>query len=50
MAEIKITVEGYKCERCGYEWVKRKEEKPRVCPKCHSPYWDIPRKQKGRKK
>ena len=26
-------------------WVPRREEKPRVCPKCKSPYWDKPRKK-----
>jgi hypothetical protein len=28
MAKMKITVDGYKCERCGHEWVKRKEKEP----------------------
>ena len=28
-----------KCERCGYEWNPRKSN-VRVCPGCHSPYWD----------
>lgn len=44
MARVKI--EGYKCERCGHIWAPRavREEKPRVCPKCKSPYWDVPRR------
>lgn len=47
MAEIKITIKGYKCERCGHEWIPRnKEEKPIICPKCKSPYWDKPKKSK----
>ncbi len=34
-----------RCERCGHEWVPRqKDEEPRVCPKCKSPYWDTARK------
>ena len=42
----KILLEGYKCERCGHEWVPRsKKEYPNVCPKCKSPYWDKPRKK-----
>jgi predicted Zn-ribbon and HTH transcriptional regulator len=46
MARVKITLEGFKCERCGHEWVKRgKHGNPRVCPKCKSPYWDVPRKE-----
>ena len=46
MARVPITVMGYRCERCGHEWVPRRDVdiEPRVCPKCHSPYWDRPRK------
>ncbi len=45
MAEkVKIVVEGYKCERCGYEWVPKKA-RVRVCPKCHSAYWDAKKKR-----
>ncbi len=45
MAKIQITLDGYKCERCTYEWVARKKDYPRVCPACKSPYWDKPRKK-----
>ena len=39
------TFEGFGCERCGHEWVPRnKDQPPRVCPKCKSPYWDRPRR------
>jgi len=41
MANIKL--KGYRCERCGHEWFPRNDEKPRVCPKCKSPYWDKPK-------
>lgn len=27
--------------RCGHIWVPRKKVVV-VCPKCHSPYWDVP--------
>ena len=30
------------CQRCEHEWVPRKSE-IKVCPKCKSPYWNIPR-------
>ncbi len=33
------------CLRCGHIWIRRKEE-VRVCPKCHSPYFDKPKKEK----
>lgn len=30
-----------KCLRCGNEW-QPKVAKPKVCPRCHSPYWNRP--------
>lgn len=39
-----------KCLRCGHEWFQRTEDKPRVCPGCHSVYWDKARKVKEEKK
>lgn len=45
MAKIKI--DAYKCERCGHIWVPRDEDKePKVCPKCKSPYWNTPKKNR----
>ncbi len=41
----KVRLSGYRCERCGHEWVPRdKDQEPRVCPKCKSPYWNTPRR------
>jgi len=44
MGKVEIILEGYKCERCSHKWVPRKksgeDDKPIVCPKCKSPYWD----------
>jgi len=53
MGEIKLS--GYICERCSHVWVPRSmgkasSKKPLVCPKCKSPYWNIPRKNKNRGK
>ena len=45
MQKVKITVDGWRCSRCGHEWVPRNEAPPRVCPKCKSPYWDRERRQ-----
>lgn len=43
MAKVKIAVMGYRCERCGHEWIPRKKlETPRICPRCKSAYWDRP--------
>jgi predicted Zn-ribbon and HTH transcriptional regulator len=47
--KVKIEVEGYKCERCGHEWIPRSKGEPAVCPECKSPYWNKPRKR-GKKK
>ena len=30
----------YSCLRCGHEW-SSKQDRPRVCPKCKTPYWDV---------
>lgn len=48
MAKIKITLDGYRCERCGHEWIPRTKKKvdPIICPNCKSPYWNTPRKNK----
>lgn len=45
MCKIKIEVEGYKCLRCGYEWIPRKNETPVRCAKCKNPYWNRPKKE-----
>jgi len=40
----------YECKRCGHIWRNRARSDrrarilPRACPKCHSMYWDEPRK------
>jgi DNA-directed RNA polymerase subunit RPC12/RpoP len=44
MGRIPITVMGYRCERCDHEWIPNSDREPQVCPKCHSPYWNRPRK------
>lgn len=38
-----------KCERCGHEWLRRKESisKVRMCPKCKSAWWDTPKVKKN---
>ena len=44
MGEMKIEVTAYSCDRCEHQWLPREEDKPIICPKCKSPYWNIPRK------
>ena len=45
MARIKI--DGFRCERCGHEWIPRRNSpyrtNPKTCPKCKSAYWNEPR-------
>jgi uncharacterized C2H2 Zn-finger protein len=43
---MEVKIDGWRCERCEHIWPKTKDLKPRVCAKCHSPYWDRPRKKK----
>src|SRR5205823_2774399 len=46
MARVPITVMGFRCDRCGHEWIPRKPgDEPRVCPKCHSPWWNKPHRR-----
>lgn len=33
------------CFRCGHRWTPRTVSKPKVCPKCKSPYWLTPRQR-----
>jgi DNA-directed RNA polymerase subunit RPC12/RpoP len=55
LIKIKSEKEGFKCERCGHEWLPRSNEKittdnlPVRCPYCNSPYWNKPRKNKFKK-
>jgi DNA-directed RNA polymerase subunit RPC12/RpoP len=39
----------YSCNRCKHTWYPRIDKRPVLCPACHSPYWDKPRKIKTEK-
>jgi len=43
---VKVLADGYRCYRCDHEWIPRGKDPAKVCPKCKSPYWYIPRKEK----
>ena len=49
MARVPITMMGFRCERCGHEWLPQNIDYGPASAqlKCHSPYWNIPGK-KGR--
>lgn len=50
MGETEIKIKKYACEKCGHAWIpKNQNKRPRVCPnsKCHSAWWDTPRKNKA---
>ena len=42
------TIKTLICAVCGYQWLPRRLELPKVCPKCKSRKWLI-KKLKGRK-
>ena len=43
----KISKDGYRCLKCGHEWIPNSPGKtPRVCPQCKSAWWDQPKRQK----
>jgi hypothetical protein len=48
LARVPITIMGFRCERCGHEWIPRggPDVEPKVCPSltCKSPYWNKPRR------
>ena len=46
---VPLQVTGCRC-RCGHEWLPQGSEKPRVCPKCKSPHWDLPRRWTKKKR
>ncbi len=40
-----IQLWGYRCQRCGHEWVPRDKDAEVVrLPEVQNPYWDRPRK------
>jgi predicted Zn-ribbon and HTH transcriptional regulator len=42
---MKTNVKKLTCERCGHYWYPRIPV-VRICPRCKSAYWDVPRKLK----
>ena len=43
---IEIKLQGFRCERCEHKWVPKDiKQEPRVCPKCKSPYWNVPKRK-----
>jgi hypothetical protein len=43
MARVPITLMGFRCDRCGHEWLPRDANiEPAVCPKCKSRDWNRP--------
>jgi len=40
MAESKIEVIQYTCNKCKHSWIPRRKGKPKVCPNCKRTDWD----------
>jgi len=45
---MKVKIIKLKCNRCGHRWVPRKE-KIKLCPACHSPFWNRENYKRGYK-
>lgn len=48
LGTFQVTVPAHRC-RCGHRWIARdaleaNPEKPRLCPRCKSAFWDRPRR------
>ena len=41
---VELRMLGFRCERCDHAWIPPNPAKPKVCPKCKTPYWDRPRR------
>jgi hypothetical protein len=39
LARMPVGTDPYRCKRCGYEWVPRKNKLPKCCAQCHSAAW-----------
>lgn len=37
---MKVKLPTFECQRCGHHWHPKKEEMPRCCAFCKSPYWN----------
>lgn len=47
LCKVPTKLAGYCCDRCEHEWLPRDKSKdPMICPKCKSPYWNTPRRQR----
>lgn len=44
ITQQKVTV--CTCERCGHKWQPKDSDKPQMCPKCKSLYWNEPKNGK----
>jgi hypothetical protein len=40
MENMKVKLPTFECLRCTHKWHPEKEEKPKVCAFCKSPYYE----------
>lgn len=45
----KIELPQFQCKRCEHKWYPKQPVKPKICPKCKSPYWDEEYTEAGKK-
>ena len=43
---VKVKLHIIECLRCGHKWKPRIED-PKICPKCNSYKFDIPKEDKS---
>ena len=47
---MSVTLPTSTCKRCDHTWIRRRNTPPVQCPKCHSPYWRLPRREAAAKR
>lgn len=43
MGQTIVQVIQYRCERCGYTWQPARPQLPKVCSRCKSYEWNVPK-------
>ena len=43
MAVVEKSVTGYVCDKCGHDWIPKKETVglPKICPECKTHLWNV---------
>jgi len=44
---MSLTIDRLRCLRCRHQWLPRSSTLPKVCPRCKSTKWDVPKPVQG---